>query len=133
MADLADLCSAFYEFRETGPGRVTGRPRSNLTEAELKLDGWTRAADKLLREVDTGNATVDSSTKLMRIADTIADDGSDVNPRLPATHFRAKYGIPAGKLEGARRTGRIHGSKKHGRWHYSEADVQRLWPEDFAG
>jgi hypothetical protein len=55
--------------------------------------------------------------------------------RFPADHYSTKYGIPASRLESARRDGRLappmYSKKIAGRWHYDDAQVRKLWPEDF--
>ena len=54
--------------------------------------------------------------------------------RFPADHYNLKYGIPATRLESARRGGRLKKSwqrQQHGRWFYDDAEVRASWPEDF--
>jgi hypothetical protein len=55
--------------------------------------------------------------------------------RFPADHYNTTYGIPASRLESARRDGRLapptYSKKIAGRWHYNDAEVRNLWPEDF--
>jgi hypothetical protein len=47
--------------------------------------------------------------------------------RFPADHYVSKYGIPAERLESARRDGRLKNCKKqNGRWQYDDAEVRKL-------
>jgi hypothetical protein len=100
-------CDAICKAAE---GPHLGDPRINALAEEL----WQRAA-----------------LECTSLIAAIRSESAASQGVYPAEHYRLKYGIPARRLEGARRAAKLAGVKPHGRWLYRESDVRLLWPEDF--
>jgi hypothetical protein len=135
----ARATSANWEAAELTIHKLKFKARGAKSKSQNRMNRQTRSPTKpeapLLTPVWSFeyDKDSDSAAEKERKAEPKPTGNHNEGPqRFPADHYASKYGIPADRLESARRDGRLKNSEIRGkRWYYDDAEVRRFWPQDF--